>query len=516
MKRMRGYTLTVTELMQTLTTICLLTLSAGVSAQDTQIEGQMSSILDRLDRLERELIARDERIAELEAEVVSLKPASHNSAPIDAPVPPSPTALPVKIIDLDTPESVVPTTVAVVPHERPEYFGEFQQGGLGMRVANTPYGDLSLGGYLQVRYVNQKGVDQFYTDAFGRTTEVDRRNDFQLNKATIQIQGWLGKPNLRYLAYAWTSNANLGNPGSVIVAGNLTWIFDDAINVGAGVNGLPSTRSMEGNWPSWNRMDTRLMADEFFRASFTTGLYAFGELGNGFSYKAMLGNNMSQLGVNAVELGDSLDTFAGALIWNPMGRYSNSFGDFEHSPNLVTRFAAHYTHSTEDRQSQPGEDDLENVQLRLSDGTVIFENGAFGTLGRINEARYQMVAMDAGVKYRGMALEAEVYLRRLDKFETIGFVPVDDVVDHGFNLQASMMLKPQTWQLYLGGSKIFGDYGNPWDAMVGMNYFPFKARQFRVNTELMYVDRSPVGNQTLPYAVGHKGPIFHISAELAI
>ena len=73
------------------------------------------------------------------------------------------------------------------------------------------------------------------------------------------------------------------------------------------------------------------------------------------------------------------DTFAGALIWSPMGHYPNSFGDFEYSQNPVTRLAVHYTHSTEDRQSQPGTEDIQNTQLRLSDGTVLFTPGAFAT-----------------------------------------------------------------------------------------------------------------------------------------
>ena len=79
-----------------------------------------------------------------------------------------------------------------------------------------------------------------------------------------------------------------------------------------------------------------------------------------------------------------------------------------------------------------------------------------------------------------------------------------------------MMLVPETWQAYLGASKIFGDYGNPWDAMVGVNWFPLNERRFRINTEFLYVRNSPTGNQTLPYAVGNNGPIFSVTAELSI
>ena len=45
--------------------------------------------------------------------------------------------------------------------------------------------------------------------------------------------------------------------------------------------------------------------------------------------------------------------------------------------------------------------------------------------------------------------------------------------DHGFQLQASTMLKPDYLQAYVSGSQVFGEYGDPWDVGVGLTYFPF-------------------------------------------
>jgi hypothetical protein len=52
------------------------------------------------------------------------------------------------------------------------------------------------------------------------------------------------------------------------------------------------------------------------------------------------------------------------------------------------------------------------------------------------------------------------------------------------------------------------------DLGIGVNWFPYRSRQFRVNGEALYLDRSPVGNLSVPYIVGGDGVAFHANAEL--
>ena len=518
-----------------------LAFSAGVSAQD---EPTLQEILERLEALERvqaeqaeQLKERDARIAELEAELAG-RPSA---APAASEAPPPPAAAPAApVVAADPPElpeaaptsestdaSEAPVLVSVgeepVPqatdekgrpiYEAPEYYGEFQDAGRGFKLVNTPIGDVNFSLYANARYLNQKGLDDTYTDFFGRTSELDLRNDLQFQKVILYFKGWVADPKLRYLSYIWTTNTSQGLGSQVVVAGNLSYLFDESFNLGIGIGGLPTTRSTEGNFPRWLKVDVRTIADDYFRGSFTTGIWAYGKLGENWRYHAMLGNNLSQLGVDAGQLDDTLDTYSGALIWAPLGPYNKGFGDFEEAEDIRVRVGLHYTHSTEDRQSQPGLEDPDNTQLRLSDGTLLFRPGAFNTDGRINRARYQMSSLDAGIKYRGLALEGEVYYRILDDFVTEGFIPVDEVKDHGYQLQASAMLVPRTWQVYLAHSKVYGDYGNPWDAALGVSWFPYRNSQFRLNGEFLYLDRSPVGNYSAPYIVGGNGPVVYANME---
>ncbi len=93
-------------------------------------------------------------------------------------------------------------------------------------------------------------------------------------------------------------------------------------------------------------------------------------------------------------------------------------------------------------------------------------------------------------------------------------LPFAELEDHGFQAQGSAMLLPQTLQAYVGGSKVFGEYGDPWDWRIGLNWFPWKNQVARLNLEYARLDRSPVGALSLPYTVGANGSVIQASFML--
>ena len=486
---------------------CLLSAAAIVLASAPYAHAQdpaQAEILERLRRLEAsqarlksEIQAKDARIDQLETEL-------QRGEGVVVPVAPE-----------DRPKSNL--EALEIDWDEPGYFGEFQEGARGFKIADTPRGELNFSAWAYVRYLNQSGLDGSYTDSFGREFNIDTRNDVQLNKVNLYFKGWVFDPRFKYLFYAWTSNTSQGDPAQVVLAGSMGYTFNPAFTLSAGIGALPGTRTLRGTFPYWNKVDNRPIADEFFRPSYTSGIWASGKLAEGLKYKVMAGNNMSQLGVNAAELDDTFKTWSGAMWWMPTtGEFgpADGYGDFEYHEDLATLFGISMTYSQEDRQSQPGTEDIQNTQLRISDGTVIFRPDAFDTGGRINEATYFMTALDAGMKYRGWALEGEYYFRWIDDFETEGDIPENDLFDHGFQVQASKMFVPQTLQGYLAGSYINGEYGKPWDAAVGLNWYPFKRRLMRVNTEVLYLNDSPVGYSSVPFTVGADGTVFYSNLEV--
>ncbi len=387
---------------------------------------------------------------------------------------------------------------------------------LGYKVADTEHGDLSISIYTYVRYLNQLGLDPTYTDAFGNTKDVQRRQDVQIQKVQIKFLGWVLSEKFRYFIYAWTSNANQGLGAQVVLAGNVNYTFNRHLTLAGGITSLPGTRSVEGNFPFWLGVDSRMTGDEFFRPSYTSGIWARGAITDKLRYLVMLGNNMSTLGVSAARLDNGLNTLSSALIWTPTtGEFGDGIGDFEDHNKLALRLAAHFNHSVENKESQPSSDAPENTQLRLSDGSIIFTPDLFGPGITITDATWKMTSFDGGLKYHGYSLDGEYFLRWINNFHGPGTEGLKSLFDHGFQLQGSAMVIPKTLQGYVGYSRIFGQYGIPWDFRIGMNWFPWKNKVVRWNTEGLYLHKSPVGYTSVPFAVGGKGWVFATSFELA-
>ena len=401
------------------------------------------------------------------------------------------------------------------PQQEPRKWGTYTPN-FGFKVADTDRGDLSISLYSYARYLNQLGLDPTYRDAFGNVKNVQQRQDFQLNKVQIKFLGWIMDPKFRYFLYAWSSNASQGLGAQVVLAGNLSYSFGKSFNVGAGIRSLPGTRSVEGNFPFWLGVDTRLIADEFFRPSYTSGVWAWGKITNRLDYIAMIGNNLSTLGVSAAQLNNGFNTISTSLVWTPTkADFGIGFGDFEDHKQLAARLAGHFTRSDEDRQEQPNSDQFENTQIRLEDGSVIFVPNLFGPGISVNNVTYKMAAFDGGLKYHGFSLEGEYYLRWLDHFQGPGTAVLPVLFSHGYQLQTSAMVLPKTLQAYLGGSTLSGKYGQPWDFRAGLNYFPFHNKVIRWNNEFLYLYKSPVGYTAVPFALGGTGPVFATTLELA-
>jgi hypothetical protein len=371
--------------------------------------------------------------------------------------------------------------------------------------------------FSYVRYLNQKGLDPSYTDYSGNSHTVKQREDVQLNKFFLPFSGWFLDPRFRYYLYVWSSNPSQGDPAQVVGAGNLSFVLNRYVTVGGGITSLPSVRSTEGQFPYWLGVDDRLTADEFFRGSYTTGFWLKGELFTKLKYMAMIANNLSTLGVSAAQLDNQFNTTSYMLQWLPttgeFGLYG-TFGDFDYHEKVATRLGAHFTHSREDKQSQPGTNDIENSQIRLTDGSVIFTPDLFGPGITVEKVTYDMVSVDAGIKYRGLALEAEYYWRDLSDFAGTNVEGVADIDDHGFQVQSSAMLIPKTVQVYLSGSAIRGRYGDASEVRAGVNWYVVRDRGLRVNVEWIRLDNCPVGYTAVPYPVGGNGDVFHANFEM--
>jgi hypothetical protein len=125
-----------------------------------------------------------------------------------------------------------------------------------------------------------------------------------------------------------------------------------------------------------------------------------------------------------------------------------------------------------------------------------------------------MASAGAGMKYRGLWIQGEGYWRLLDHFVASGTMPLHEVKDTGFYVQAAYMVVPKRLEFYGATSYIFGQFAqpvsHPKEFIIGNNYYPWNTRNIRLNTQLIEARHSPV-NSTFGFYTGQQtGPIFSI------
>ena len=116
---------------------------------------------------------------------------------------------------------------------------------------------------------------------------------------------------------------------------------------------------------------------------------------------------------------------------------------------------------------------------------------------------YRILSLDAGLKYRGIFLQTEIYSRS-----------VSSVFDHGFYIQAAFFPVPNKLERYGATSQIFGDqdagFDNSSEYVGGLNFYPTDTRNHRLNVQVIDVNHSPVSSTFGYYTGGQDGTTFAV------
>ena len=486
------------------------------------------SLEDRVERLERdqqvlkeELEKKDARIEKLESELereeggvepseeAGASDADATGAADGAAVSTAATAEPEEAAG---DEEATPESAPTQPTQ--EEWGVYDPG-KGFLIGRNQLGEASISAYALVRYINQMDSNRKFRDHLGQVRDVDTRENIQAHRTLIWLSGWAATPKLRYQIAWWT----VQDTDQDAIFGNLGYLFHKRFRLFGGINGNPGSRSLQGSHPFWLGHD-RVMADEFFRPFFTQGVWANGELLPGFWYSAMAGNNTSTLGATAASL-DRDFTFGGSLWWMPTTHEfgpRGAYGDWEMHEELATRFGVSSVYSPELRQSDTGQS-ANNTALRLADSVNLFDTGALAPGVTVRNADYNNLSVDAGLKYRGFFLQAEYYVRWLKNFQADGPLPDDEIIDHGFYVQAAFFPLPKIVELYTATSQIFGDggagFGDSSEYIAGVNYYPFDTRNHRVNVQYINVNGSPVSSDFGYYRGGQDGSTVTVGVSVS-
>jgi hypothetical protein len=385
----------------------------------------------------------------------------------------------------------------------------------GFLVGKTEIGDLYISAYALARYLNQLPANQTFTDHLGVVHDIDTRNDIFSHRVMVFFRGWIGLPKLIYQIILWTVNTT----DQKALFAVLGYQFSRKFRVYSGINGLPGTRSLQGSHPYWLGHD-RVMADEFFRPYFTHGVWVNGEIVPGLWYNAMVGNNLSALGVTAKQLTRDLAT-GGSMWWMPTTKEfgpQGGYGDFEQHEQLATRFGFSTIRTREDRFSNIFIGTPDNTTIRLADSLNLFDTNSLAPGVTVQRADYRVLSIDAGMKYRGFFLQTEIYNRWLDNFQADGPLPVASIHDKGFYVQGSFYPVPRKLEVYGATSQVYGDkdagFSNSNEYLGGVNYYLADSRNYRMNLQVIRVNHSPVNSSFGYYVGGQKGTTISLAMSV--
>ena len=374
---------------------------------------------------------------------------------------------------------------------------------------------LKFNNNTQVRYLNTLDSADTYTDHLGVVREVHNRNDITVNRSMFTFAGYMFDPNLQYALTVWTS----AGAASIIVAGNIGWRFNKALTVTGGYTGVPGSRSLVNTFPFFQPTD-RSMADNFFRPGFTQGVWANGEPVDGLSYLAFVGNGLNTLNITANKIDTNL-LFAGSAWWEPLGAYSEPgksrqmYDDYFATEKTRIRVGSSFTRSREDRFSETDQSSPDNTSIYNSDGVLAFATGAFAPGVTVQEATYKMWAIDGGLKKSGFSVNGQYYFRWLNDFVADGPLPLASTFDHGFELSTGQFVIPKKLVLYARGSKVFGEFGSPYEYAGGLKWYFLPTERLWLTAELMRAHKAPYGGAFTPYTAGMNGWMPMIQTILA-
>jgi hypothetical protein len=363
--------------------------------------------------------------------------------------------------------------------------------------ASQPY-FLRINHVSQFKFTNTMAVDDTYVDHLGREKEVLKRNDIQLTRDVFYFSGFVFDRRLDYNIIVYTSSATL----SATAAGYVGFVFDKAFALRAGFFSLPSLRAMTGTYPFFHGTD-RGMAVNYMRPGFTQGVWADGEVFPGWHYIAMIGNSLNTLDISANKI-DNRFAYS-TSIWYDLNSFDKPWNDWEYHDKVSLRLGSAFTYAREDRLSDLSKASPENNATFISDGNLLFETGSLAENVTIDLASFYLWAIDGGLKFRGLALNAEFYMRWLNKFRADGPLPISSMYDWGFEASLGYFILRGKLEPYLRTSVIRGPFGKPYEGGGGLNWYPFGTRQTWINLEVMGIKDSPYGSVLYVYSAGQTG-----------
>jgi hypothetical protein len=361
--------------------------------------------------------------------------------------------------------------------------------------------ELKFNHQAQLRYAGFARSARTWTDSAGNEFPITNRSAFELIRGRAIFSGYAFTQDLTY---------HLSIDFSTVTSNQINfwnyWIgyrFDRGLSLFVGQVSVPGSREWLTS-PIYALGPDLSMATTFFRPSLSQGIWVTGEPVDGVHYRVMLCNGFNTLGITPQQL-DSRMAFSATVWVEPSGNFGQGYSDYDWHEDPALRLGTSFTFApTEGQQGNPTLP--ENVDIRLSDGTLLTQPGALAPGVTLNAYTIALSAIDLGWKYRGLSLTGEVYLRDLFGLAGNGPIPRNSIFDYGGFVQAGGFVIPRTFELYGRTSQITGPFGSGTEYAGGFNWFCLPDRQnLRLTLDVAWLKHSPADQVRTDYRAGDSG-----------
>lgn len=392
--------------------------------------------------------------------------------------------------------------------------GIFIRGVDPQRDPNSIY----IGGRLQLRHTGFARNADSWTDSAGVTRTIRNRNNFDSERVRLNFQGTALDPDL---SYYFILDGDSDDESTVdFLTYYFEYKFDKAFRLRFGRWKIASDRE----WLVSSRFLTladRSMATEFFRGGFSDGVWALGELGDGWHYETSLTNGLSSSTRRPANLDDNLCA-AATVYWEPLGPFGAAYADYECHEDPVVRIGASAAFDKSDDRVDSGFPLGDDNFIRLSDGTRLADVGALGPGVRLLGDRVLKGGLDFGLKWRGWFVSAEWFLRSVQDLTATGPTVVSQIDDHGYRCDAGVFIVPKRFDVIGRVSHVSGPFGDANEYAAGFNWYwgngshegKLDDRINKFTFDVTMLDGSPVTTSTADLFAGDDGVLFRTQVQI--
>ena len=217
----------------------------------------------------------------------------------------------------------------------------------------------------------------------------------------------------------------------------------------------------------------------------------------------MLSNGFNTLNVTPSQL-DSRLCCSESVWWEPWGEFGRGYCDIQDHEDWVVRMGSSFANTR--MEGSQTSDYPENTSVRLSDGTLVTQQGALAPGVTLQAFALSLAAVDLSFKHRGFSLSTEMYFQELSSLQGSGPLPVSSVRARGGVVQGGYFILPQTVELYSRNSFVTGAYGSGTEIGGGLNWFILPGQSnLRFTFDAAWLESSPADQNRTGFLAGQTG-----------